>query len=56
LPRFWETGEAEEEGSHGLQSQDATELETGRPRTEAYIVYLCLMLRSFNGGCKDQHA
>jgi hypothetical protein len=32
------------------------ELETGRPRTEAYIVYLFLMLRGFNGGCKDQHA
>jgi hypothetical protein len=31
-------------------------LETGRPRTEAYIVYLFLMLRGFNGGCKDQHA
>ncbi len=32
------------------------ELETGRPRTEAYVVYLFLMLRGFNGGCKDQHA
>src|ERR1700736_1935455 len=32
------------------------ELEIGRPRTEAYIVYLFLMLRGFNGGCKDQHA
>src|SRR5467141_108117 len=32
------------------------ELETGRPRTEAYIVYVFLMLRGFNGGCKDQHA
>src|SRR4030081_4056547 len=32
------------------------QLETGRPRTEAYIVYLFLMLRGFNGGCKDQHA
>jgi hypothetical protein len=32
------------------------ELETGRPRTDAYIVYLFLMLRGFNGGCKDQHA
>jgi hypothetical protein len=32
------------------------ELEEGRPRTEAYIVYLFLMLRGFNGGCKDQHA
>jgi len=35
---------------------DNVELETGRPRTEAYIVYLFLMLRGFNGGCKDQHA
>src|SRR3981081_2557526 len=35
---------------------DKVELETGRPRTEAYIVYLFLMLRGFNGGCKDQHA
>lgn len=34
---------------------DHIELETGRPRTEAYIVYLFLMLRGFNGGCKDQH-
>jgi hypothetical protein len=32
------------------------ELETGRPRTEAYVVYLFLMLRGFTGGCKDQHA
>jgi hypothetical protein len=32
------------------------ELETGRPRTEAYVVYVFLMLRGFNGGCKDQHA
>jgi len=32
------------------------ELETGRPRTEAYIVYLFLMLRGLIGGCKDQHA
>ena len=31
-------------------------LECGRPRTEAYVVYLFLMLRGFNGGCKDQHA
>jgi len=31
-------------------------VETGRPRTEAYIVYLFLMLRGLNGGCKDQHA
>ena len=35
---------------------DDIDLETGRPRTEAYIVYLFLMLRGFNGGCKDQHA
>ena len=35
---------------------DDIELETGRPRTEAYIVYLFLMLRGLNGGCKDQHA
>jgi hypothetical protein len=35
---------------------DDIELEEGRPRTEAYIVYLFLMLRGFNGGCKDQHA
>ena len=32
------------------------ELEIGRPRTEAYIVYLFLMLRGLNSGCKDQHA
>jgi hypothetical protein len=35
---------------------DEIELEEGRPRTEAYIVYLFLMLRGYNGGCKDQHA
>ena len=35
---------------------DDIELETGRPRTEAYIVYLFLMLRGWGGGCKDQHA
>jgi hypothetical protein len=35
---------------------DDIELEEGRPRTEAYIVYLFLMLRGFNGGCKDQGA
>src|ERR1700747_517230 len=35
---------------------DNVELEIGRPRTEAYIVYVFLMLRGFNGGCKDQHA
>ncbi len=32
------------------------ELEIGRPRTQAYVVYLFLLLRGFNGGCKDQHA
>ena len=32
------------------------ELEVGRPRTDAYIVYLFLMLRGWAGGCKDQHA
>ena len=35
---------------------DDIELEIGRPRTDAYMVYLFLMLRGFNGGCKDQHA
>ena len=35
---------------------DDIKLETGRPRTEAYIVYLFLMLRGWCGGCKDQHA
>src|SRR5882762_9673762 len=35
---------------------DDIKLDTGRPRTEAYIVYLFLMLRGFNGGCKDQNA
>src|ERR1700719_579258 len=35
---------------------DNIDLETGRPRTEAYIVYLFLMLRGLIGGCKDQHA
>jgi len=39
-----------------LRLVDELELETGRPRTDAYIVYLFLMLRGFNGGCKDQHA
>jgi hypothetical protein len=33
---------------------DNIELEIGRPRTDAYIVYLFLMLHGFNGGCKDQ--
>ena len=35
---------------------DDIQLEEGRPRTDAYIVYLFLMLRGFNGGCKDQSA
>src|SRR6266568_300731 len=35
---------------------DDLELECGRPRTEAYVVYLFLMRRGFNGGCKDQDA
>jgi hypothetical protein len=35
---------------------DNIDLEIGRPRTEAYIVYLFLMLRGWGGGCKDQHA
>ena len=35
---------------------DEIELETGRPRTEAYIVYVFLMLRGWAGGCKDQQA
>ena len=35
-------------------SLEDVELEIGRPRTEAYVVYLFLMLRGFNGGCKEQ--
>jgi hypothetical protein len=35
---------------------DEIQLEEGRPRTEAYVVYVFLMLRGFNGGCKDQQA
>jgi IS5 family transposase len=35
---------------------DELVLEQGRPRTEAYVVYLFLMLRGFLGGCKDQRA
>jgi transposase, IS5 family len=35
---------------------DEVELEIGRPRTEAYIVYLFVMLRGWAGGCKDQQA
>jgi hypothetical protein len=35
---------------------DEIELEIGRPRTDAYTVYLFMMLRGFNGGCKDQHS
>jgi hypothetical protein len=34
---------------------DDIDLEIGRPRTEAYIVYLFLMVRGLIGGCKDQH-
>jgi len=34
---------------------DEIELEIGRPRTEAYVVYVFLMLRGWVGGCKDQH-
>ena len=33
---------------------DDIELEIGRPRTEAYVVYVFLMLRGWVGGCKDQ--
>lgn len=32
------------------------ELEVGRPRLDAYLVYLFLMLRGCFGGCKDQDA
>ena len=35
---------------------DKIELEIGRPRTEAYVVYVFLMLRGWAGGSKDQHA
>jgi transposase, IS5 family len=35
---------------------DDIQLEEGRPRTEAYIVYVFLMLRGWCGGCKDQQA
>jgi hypothetical protein len=35
---------------------DDIELETGQPRTQAYIVYLFLMLRGLGGGRKDQHS
>ena len=34
---------------------DEIELEIGRPRTEAYVVYVFLMLRGWVGGCEDQH-
>ena len=34
---------------------DDLQLEEGRPRTEAYVVYVFLMLRGWIGGCKDQH-
>ena len=37
-------------------SLDSIELETGRPRTAAYVVFIFLMLRGFGGGCKDQRA
>lgn len=40
---------------HELKLEEI-ELETGRPRTDAYVVYVFLMLRGFNGGCKDQQA
>ena len=41
-----------------LRQVDASpmELEVGRPRLEAYLVYLFLMLRGRLGGCKDQDA
>ena len=35
---------------------DDIQLEEGRPRTDAYVVYVFLMLRGWGGGCKDQHA
>jgi hypothetical protein len=35
---------------------DDLELEIGPPRTDAYIVYLFMMLRGWGGGCKDQQA
>ena len=35
---------------------DDIQLEEGRPRTEAYVVYVFLMLRGWVGGCKDQQA
>src|SRR6516165_10301593 len=35
---------------------DDLQLEEGRPRTEAYIVYVFLMVRGWGGGCKDQRA
>jgi hypothetical protein len=34
---------------------DDIELEISRPRTDACIVYLFVMLRGWVGGCKDQH-
>ena len=40
---------------HELKLEEI-ELKTGRPRTDAYVVYVFLMLRGFNGGCKDQQA
>src|ERR1700752_5303148 len=35
---------------------DDIQLEEARPRTEAYVVYVFLMLRGWVGGCKDQQA
>jgi hypothetical protein len=35
---------------------DDLELEIGPPRTDAYIVYLFMMLHGWGGGCKDQQA
>src|SRR5260370_4055833 len=34
---------------------DDIDLETGRPRTEAYIIYLFLLFRGLIGVSKDQH-
>lgn len=31
-------------------------LEVGRPRTEAYVVYVFVMLRGLSGGCKEKEA
>ncbi len=32
------------------------DLEIGRPRTDAYIGYVLLLLRGGDGGCRDQRA